>query len=66
MSRQRLSDGRDEHVSRTAPAQREQQFLRSRNQIEECASRKIFACEFEGKPAGIILRSNVRKQQREI
>ena len=46
-----------EHVSRTAPDQREGQFLRLRDQIEQCASRKFLAREFEGKPPGIILRS---------
>ena len=46
-----------EHVSRTAPDQREQQFLRLRDRIEQCASRKFLALEFEGNPAGIILRS---------
>ena len=46
-----------EHVSRTAPDQREQQFLRLRDRIEQCASRKFLAFEFEGNPAGIILRS---------
>ena len=46
-----------EHVSRTAADQREQQFLRLRDRIEQCASRKFDAREFEGKPPGIILRS---------
>ena len=46
-----------EHVSRTAPDQREQQFLRLRDRIEQCASRKFLAHEFEGNPAGIILRN---------
>ena len=45
-----------ENVPRTAPDQREQQFLRLRDRIEQCASRKFLAGEFEGKPAGIILR----------
>jgi hypothetical protein len=45
-----------EHVSRTAPDQREQQFLRLRDRIEQCASRKFLAREFEGAPPGIILR----------
>jgi hypothetical protein len=45
-----------EHVARTAPDQREQQFLRLRDRIEECASRKFLAREFEGSPPGIILR----------
>ncbi|MBV9530160.1 MAG: DUF1488 domain-containing protein [Bradyrhizobium sp.] len=46
-----------EHVSRTAPDQREQQFLRLRDRIEQCALRKFLAHEFEGNPASIILRS---------
>jgi Protein of unknown function (DUF1488) len=46
-----------EHVSRTAPERREEQFLRLRDQIEQRASRKFVAKEFEGNPAGIILRS---------
>lgn len=46
-----------EHVTRTVPKEREEQFLRLRDQIEECASRKFLAREFEGSPPGIILRS---------
>ena len=46
-----------EHVARTAPSQREEQFLRLRDRIEQCASRKFMAREFEGTPPGIILRS---------
>ena len=45
-----------EHVSRTAPDQREQQFQRLRDRIEQCAARKFLAQEFEGAPPGIILR----------
>ena len=45
-----------ERVPRTAPDQREQQFLRLRDRIEQCASRKFLAQEFEGAPPGIILR----------
>ena len=45
-----------ERVPRTAPDQREQQFLRLRDRIEQCASRKFLAREFEGAPPGIILR----------
>jgi hypothetical protein len=45
-----------ERVSRTAPDQREQQFRRLRDRIEQCASRKFAAGEFEGSPPGIILR----------
>ena len=46
-----------EHVKRTAPERREEQFLRLRDQIEQRASRKFLAQEFEGAPPGIILRS---------
>ena len=46
-----------EHVARTAPNQREEQFLRLRDRIEQCATRKFVAKEFEGTPPGIILRS---------
>jgi hypothetical protein len=46
-----------EHVARTAPDLREEQFLRLRERIEQCASRKFLAKEFEGAPPGIILRS---------
>jgi Protein of unknown function (DUF1488) len=46
-----------EHVKRTAPERREEQFLRLRDRIEQCASRKFQAREFEGNPSGIILRS---------
>jgi Protein of unknown function (DUF1488) len=46
-----------EKVSRTAPERRQEQFLRLRDRIEQCASRKFLAHEFEGNPAGIILRS---------
>jgi Protein of unknown function (DUF1488) len=46
-----------EQVARTASHQREQQFLRLRDRIEQCASRKFLAGEFEGRPPGIILRS---------
>jgi hypothetical protein len=42
---------------RTTPDQREQQFLRLRDQIEQCATRKFLAREFEGLPPGIIVRS---------
>jgi hypothetical protein len=41
-----------ERVSRTVPDGREQQFHR----IEQCASKKFAAREFEGIPPGIILR----------
>jgi uncharacterized protein DUF1488 len=46
-----------EHVARTRPEQREEQFLRLRERIEQGASRKYLAREFEGTPPGIILRS---------
>ena len=46
-----------ERVSRTAPERREEQFVRLRDRIEQCASRKFEAREFEGTPPGIILRS---------
>jgi hypothetical protein len=46
-----------EHIARSAPDQREEQFLRLRDRIEECVSRKFNAREFEGTPPGIILRS---------
>jgi hypothetical protein len=39
------------------PDQRDEQFLRLRDRIEQCASRKFQAQEFEGAPPGIILRS---------
>jgi hypothetical protein len=39
------------------PNQRDEQFLRLRDRIEQCASRKFLAREFEGAPPGIILRS---------
>jgi hypothetical protein len=41
---------------RTAPAQREQQFLRLRDRIEERAARKFGASELEGNPPGVVLR----------
>ena len=46
-----------EDIARTKPDQRKAQFLRLRDRIEECASRKFLAREFEGSPPGIILRS---------
>jgi hypothetical protein len=46
-----------ERGARTAPTQREEQFVRLRDRIEQCAARKFQAQEFEGKPPGIILRS---------
>ena len=46
-----------EKVARTAPERREEQFVRLRDRIEQCASRKFLAREFEGTPPGLILRS---------
>lgn len=46
-----------ERVPRTAPEQREQQFVRLRDRIEQCAARKFLAREFEGTPPGLIMRS---------
>jgi len=44
-------------TSRTPPAQREQQFLRLRDQIEQRAARKFSDVELEGHPPGVILRA---------
>jgi hypothetical protein len=41
---------------RTTPAQREQQFLRLRDRIEERAARKFVDLELEGNPPGVVLR----------
>ena len=41
---------RIEGSTRTTPDQREQQFLRLRDRIEERATRKYFDFEFEGNP----------------
>jgi hypothetical protein len=46
-----------EGTSRTPPAQRQQQFLRLRDRIEERAARKFSDVELEGKPPGVILRA---------
>ena len=46
-----------EGSSRTTPAQREQQFLRLRDRIEERAARKFNDVELEGNPPGVILRA---------
>ena len=46
-----------EGSSRTPPEQREQQFMRLRDRIEERAARKFQDMELEGTPRGIILRS---------
>jgi hypothetical protein len=42
---------------RTPAEKREEQFVRLRDRIEQCAARKYLAREFEGTPPGIILRS---------
>jgi hypothetical protein len=42
---------------RNKPDEREAQFMRLRERIEEGATRKFLAMEFEGVPPGIILRS---------
>ena len=45
-------------------SQRETQFMRLRECIEDCAAGKYQASEFEGTPPGIILRSiDFRKQR---
>ena len=46
-----------ERVPWTKDELREEQFLRLRDRIEQCASRKFQAREFEGTPPGLILRS---------
>jgi hypothetical protein len=46
-----------EGSSRTPPAQREEQFLRLREAIEERAARKFGDVELEGNPPGVILRA---------
>ena len=46
-----------ESPARSKPDQREAQFMRLRDRIEECAARKFLAMEFEGTPPGVILRS---------
>ena len=46
-----------EGSSRTPPAQREQQFLRLLDRIEERAARKFNDVELEGNPPGVILRA---------
>ena len=45
-----------EGVARSRPNQREAQFMRLRDRIEERAARKFLAREFEGTPPGIIVR----------
>jgi hypothetical protein len=46
-----------ESPERRKPDQREAQFMRLRDRIEERATRKFLAMEFEGTPPGLILRS---------
>ena len=46
-----------ESLAWSQPNQREAQFMRLRDRIEERAARKFAALEFEGTPPGIILRS---------
>ncbi len=46
-----------EGSSRTPPGQRQQQFLRLRERIEERAARKFSDVELEGNPPGVILRA---------
>jgi hypothetical protein len=46
-----------EGTSRIQPAQREQQFMRLRDRIEERAARKFSDVELEGNPPGVILRA---------
>jgi len=46
-----------EKSARTKSDEREAQFMRLRDQIEERAARKFLAREFEGTPRGIVLRS---------
>jgi hypothetical protein len=46
-----------EGSSRTPPSQREQQFMRLRDRIEERAARKFSDVELEGNPPGVILRA---------
>ena len=46
-----------ESLARSKPNEREAQFMRLRDRIEERAARKFLAMEFEGIPPGIILRS---------
>jgi Protein of unknown function (DUF1488) len=50
-------DDLEKKSTRTVPGQREEQFLRLRDRIEERAARKFLDRELEGTPRGIILRS---------
>lgn len=46
-----------DRFERCKSSQREAQFMRLRDRIEERAARKFLAAEFEGQPQGIVLRS---------
>ncbi|MBR0785592.1 DUF1488 domain-containing protein [Bradyrhizobium iriomotense] len=46
-----------ERGPKARPEHREAQFTRLRDRIEACAASKYRACEFEGTPPGIVLRS---------
>jgi hypothetical protein len=46
-----------ESLARSKPDQREAQFMRLSDRIEERAARKFLAMEFEGNPPGVILRT---------
>ena len=46
-----------DHVAWTVEDQRDKQFLRLRDRIEQRASLKFHAGAFEGNPPGIVLRS---------
>jgi len=46
-----------ESLARSRPNEREAQFMRLGDRIEDRAARKFLAREFEGTPPGIILRS---------
>jgi Protein of unknown function (DUF1488) len=46
-----------ERPAGSKPDQREAQFMRLRDRIEERAARKFLDREFEGTPPGVILRS---------
>jgi hypothetical protein len=43
-----------EGIAQSKPNQREAQFMRLRDRIEERAARKFLAMEFEGTPPGIL------------
>ena len=51
-------------VARASASQRETQFMRLRERIENCAAGKYQASEFEGTPPGIVLRSIDFRRQR--